>query len=98
MLRSGSSGIQAKGPGVCKAVKHLCAAADAVNGEAVELLVEKEAGFLSVFYIHDITDTVFCDADTAFCDANTASFDAETTEEEAVPDEEEAEKEESSDE
>ena len=44
-----------------KAVQYLFVGAESVNCLSVVFLVQEKSGLLSVFHIHDVTDTIFCD-------------------------------------
>ena len=49
---------------MCKAVQYFFAGAELPDGFAVVFLVKEKSGFLTVFDIYDIFDTVFLDRDT----------------------------------
>ena len=61
MSRAAHGGVQGEAAGVGEAVQHRLALGQLGHGEAVILLVEKEAGFLAVFKVHGVDDAVFCD-------------------------------------
>ena len=61
VLRSAHSRVQAEGAGVGKAVQHPFACGDAGHCRPIILLVEEEAGLLSVLHIHQIAHAVFHD-------------------------------------
>ena len=59
--RPGDAGVEGEGAGVGEAVQHLCPPAEGLDGQAVELLVEEEAGLLPLGHIDQVADAVFHD-------------------------------------
>ena len=59
MGRAAQRGIQGEGAGVGEAVQHGFSRRQTAHRPPVIFLIQEEAGFLAVFYVHQIFDPIF---------------------------------------